>query len=144
MTDPAGRQEEWAGVDKEEPFDLVRSRPRNRVQPSGLVWRAPTQIAQMRSREAESASAGPAAAPSDEVDPLWSAIAPRRASRRRRAAQVIGAILLTAALVVGVRMIASSPSAREEALSWVTLGHSQEAGRAWQAAESKVRGLVGM
>jgi hypothetical protein len=151
MAHPAGWHED--SVDRrpdelDEPtFDLVRSKPRERVNPSGLVWRAPTQIAQMRSQEAQGGqSAQTRSAQGSEPDRseiFASGLAPRRRARRI-VAKVIGVLLLLGSFAVAYRVIASSPKMRAEALSWITLGHPQEADRAWQAAEAKVRRLLKM
>jgi hypothetical protein len=149
MSHNFGWQEEWLGRynDKDEPtFDLVRSKSRSRAQANGLVWRAPSQIAQLRSQEPGDAEEAPRALPARVSDPdidLLSGAFVVHRSRRRRVVQVLGGLLLGTCIWAGFRVISSSPKARTEALSWVTLGHPQEADHAIRIAESKVRRLLG-
>jgi hypothetical protein len=146
MSHRLGWQEDWLGRDNEqdEPtFDLVRSKPRSRAR--GLVWRAPSQIAQLRSEAGTATDAPYASRPrlSDpEVEPLPSEFTKHR-SRRRRAVQVLGGVLLAGSIWAGFDLISSSPKARGEALSWVTLGHPQAADRVFRNAEATVRRLLG-
>jgi len=146
MSHNLGWQEEWLGRnnEKDEPtFDLVRSKSRPRPQANGLVWRAPSQIAQLRSQEAGLAADTADAPLSDpDIDMLSGAFAIHR-SRRRRVVQVLGALLLAGSIWAGFDVISSSPKARTEALSWVTLGHPQEADRVLRTAEAKIRRLLG-
>jgi hypothetical protein len=78
----------------------------------------------------------------DELDdPFEGAFAVRR-SRRRRIVQVLGGLLIAGTVSSAVWMINRTPGARNEALSWLTLGHPQQADRVIRAAEGKIHELL--
>src|SRR5262245_12514587 len=113
MSHHLGWQEEWLGgrSDRDEPtFDLVRSKPHPRARANGLVWRAPSQIAQLRSEEAAAAPETPrgsrARISDAEVDALAAELGVRRPRRvRQRVVQFLGALLLAACIWAGFKMI---------------------------------------
>jgi hypothetical protein len=124
-------------VDQSEPtFDLTRAKPHARVHtpPGVLVWRAPTQISQLRREHS-------APAPDVDADLREGAYGlPRKG--RRRAVRVLGSLLVGGAIWASISMLVSSPRAQNEALSWITLGHRQEAARAVHVVEAKIRALL--
>ena len=124
-------------VDRSEPtFDLTRAKPHvptHPTPPGVLIWRAPTQISQLRREQAEAASEM-----DDESDGSYGL--PRKG--RRRAVRFLGGLLVMGAMWASGSMLASSPRAQNEALSWITLGHGQEAARAIKVAEVKIRALL--
>lgn len=126
-------------VDRSEPtFDLTRAKPHTpaRATPPGvLIWRAPTQISRLRREQAAAATETVA---EDRTDGAYGL--PRRG--RRRAVRFLGSVLVIGAIWASVSMLASSPSAQNEALSWITLGHRQEAARAIKVAEVKIHALL--
>jgi hypothetical protein len=141
MRDPGSPEEPFrpGGQHTEPTFDLVRTKPLTRAsaQPSAVVWRAPSQIAYVAARGSVPLAAR---SPVDGASSVDSRGGDHRARRLRRAQTVkfLGALAVVASISAAVYLLASSPGAREESLSWITLGHPQEAGRAVRAVRAKI------